>query len=301
MNHCVQLVKQMDWNNLRAFLAVVRGGTLRVAAERTDLSAATVSRRLDELEIVVGEKLIERMPTGCVPTVAGQRVAAWAEQMEEIAAQIERTKELEGVGPEGTVRINADEWMSYFLTARIAPLKQRFPGLAVEILTSHRPYSLARREADISLRPFRPSRGDLVGRRVGQVYFGLYGASEYVHAHHDAIAKERWGGLAFVSFDDLRSAFAADSWLRGLPDVPNPWLRCSYALGIFDGVSAGAGLGVLASFLARHSPNLIAVKPVIPELTQDVWLTYHSAVRGSARVKAVTDFIVELFETEASA
>jgi DNA-binding transcriptional LysR family regulator len=64
MNHCVQLVKQMDWNNLRAFLAVVRGGTLRVAAERTDLSAATVSRRLDELETVVGEKLIGRADGG---------------------------------------------------------------------------------------------------------------------------------------------------------------------------------------------------------------------------------------------
>ncbi|WP_126282977.1 LysR family transcriptional regulator [Burkholderia stagnalis] len=286
----------MDWNTLRAFLAVVRGGTLRVAAEKTDLSPATLSRKLDELEKVIGEKLVERMPSGCVVTAAGERVVGWAEQMEEIAYQIENAREDADDGLEGTVRINADEWLSFLLTTKVVRLREKYPKLRVEILTSHRPYSLVRREADISLRPARPSRGEIVSRRIGEVRYGLYGSSEYVRKNSRAIKAQRWDELEFVGFDELRAGFETDRWLRSLPDAPVPWLCCSYALGIYDGVAASAGLGVLASFMTEHIGSLVPIEKDIPQLAQEVWLGYHSALRGSARVRAVTSFLVELFE-----
>ncbi len=43
-------------------------------------------------------------------------------------------------------------------------------------------------------------------------------------------------------------------------------MRCSYGIGIFDGVIHGAGLGVLATFLAGESAALDVVIPHIPEL-----------------------------------
>jgi DNA-binding transcriptional LysR family regulator len=286
-----------DWNNLKAFLALVRAGSFRSGGELSGQSAATLSRKLDELEAALGEKLVERLPSGCLVTSAGQRIIAYAEQMEALASEVERTRDTRR--PEdlsGTIRIDADEWVSYFLTKHMPDRHLQYPRIDVEILASHRPYSLNLREADLSVRTVRPTHGDLVGRRLGSVEFGLYGSVAYVQANQAAIEGQRWSELSFIGFDDRRAQFAADTWLRSLSHAPTPWLRCSYSLGIYVGILAGAGLGVLARFVVDQDPRLHPVIPVIGELTQDLWLTYHTALRGSARIRVTADFIAAQFE-----
>ena len=75
-------------------------------------------------------------------------------------------------------------------------------------------------------------------------------------------------------------------------------MRCSYALGIYDGVTTGAGLGVLANFITRNVPTLEAIVDHIVDLDQDIWLSMHAGLRNSARVRAVADYIAQLFSDE---
>lgn len=286
----------MNWDDLKVLAFVVREGTLRGAARRLGTSPATLSRRLDDLEAALGQKLVERFQGGCVPTAAGADIAAWAAQMGEIALEVERTRDHQDAhAASGTVRINTDEWLSYFLTTRFARFHTLYPNVEVDIVTSHRPYSLARREADIAIRPYRPEQLDLVTRQLGTLTFGLYGSRAIAARHADAIARRDWAGVPFVGFDEPRAEFQSDQWLRALPGAPTPWMRCSYGLGILDGVSHGAGLGVLATFLAVDQPDLVAVVPHIPELDQDIWLSMHAGLRTSARVRAAVDFMSEVF------
>lgn len=292
-------MKQTNWEDLRVFMQVVRSGTFRAAALATGLSAATLSRRVDALEDSLGDKLLERFQTGCVPTAAGERVASWAAQMEELSLEIDRIRDQRDTGEtSGTVRINTDEWMSYFLTTRFAPFRALYPHLEVEIVTSHRPYSLTRREADIAIRPFRPDQENLVARRVGTLSYGLYCNRAYRIRHAAPIEAGDWDKLDYIGFDEPRSEFETDRWLRRLSGGKPPWMRCSYGIGIFDGVIHGAGLGVLASFLAGESEALETVIPHIAELDQEVWLSMHQGLRSSARVRAVTEFIAGLFSAE---
>ncbi|MBH3411593.1 LysR family transcriptional regulator [Pseudomonas putida] len=287
-----------DWNDLQVLLAVQRSKSLRNAAERLNLSAATLSRKLDELEGQIGEKLVERMSTGCELTQVGSRILGYAEQMEELASSIERVRDSHRTEElEGTVRINADEWVSFFLMLHLPKIRQRHPRIAIEVITSHRPYSLTRREADISLRPIQPTHPDLVAKKLGKIEFALYGAENYVAQHQTAIQAQRWSELDFIGFDDLRSSFTADGWLRSLPESGAPWLRCSYALGIYDGVVANGGLGVLATFAVERDGRVIPVTSAIPELTQEIWLTYHRGHGSSGKVRAVAAFISEIFDT----
>ncbi len=88
---------------------------------------------------------------------------------------------------EGTVRINADEWLCFLLTSLIPSIHQRHPALHLEILASQYPFNLAKREADILLRYGPPETGDLLGKRLGQIEFGLYANQTYVDAHADAL------------------------------------------------------------------------------------------------------------------
>jgi molybdate transport repressor ModE-like protein len=289
-------MKQLNWDDLRLLSLIAQEGTLRGAARKAGLSPATLSRRLDDLEEAVGHKLVERFQGGCMPTAFGADVIALAGQMGEIALDVERTRERQDAhAASGLVRINTDEWLSYFLTTRFARFHDAYPNVEVEIITSHRPYSLTRREADIAIRPYRPEQLDLVTRRIGTLSFGLYCSREVATRHAAALANREWASVPFVGFDEPRAEFQSDRWLRALPGAPAPWMKCSYGLGILDGVTHGAGLGVLATFLANDAPNLVAVMPHIPELDQEIWLSMHGGLRTSARVRAVVDFMEQVF------
>ena len=289
-------MKNLNWDDLRLLLLIAQEGTLRGASRKAGLSAATLARRLDELEDAVGQKLVERFQGGCVATAFGTDMIALASQMGEIALEVERTRDRQDAhAASGLVRINTDEWLSYFLTTRFARFHDTFPNVEVEIVTSHRPYSLARREADIAIRPYRPEQLDLVARRIGTLSFGLYCSREVAVRHASALSGRDWASLPFVGFDEPRAEFQSDRWLRALPGAPAPWMRCSYGLGILDGVSHGAGLGVLATFLASDQPGLVAAVPHIPELDQEIWLSMHSGLRTSARIRAVVDFMEQAF------
>lgn len=289
-------MKRTNWDDLRLLLLVAQEGALRPAARKAGLSAATLSRRLDDLEEALGQRVVERFQGGCVPTAFGADIIAWAGQMGEIALEIDRTRDRrDAQAPSGVVRINTDEWLSYFLTTRFARFHDAYPNVEIEIVTSHRPYSLARREADIAVRPFRPEQLDLVARQLGTLSFGLYCTRDVALRHAAALEKREWASIPFVGFDEPRAEFQSDRWLRALPGAPAPWMRCSYGLGILDGVAHGAGLGVLATFLAADQENLVAAIPHIPELDQDIWLSMHSGLRTSARIRAVVDFMGQVF------
>lgn len=290
-------MKHINWDNLKILVIVARSKTLRRAAQKTGISPATLSRRIDDLEQELGVKLIERVQAGCIPTPAGEEIIKWAKEMEEIAFEIERTVDQQDFHEvEGTVRINADELISYFLTSRFAEFHKLYPNIEIEIITSHRAYSLTRLEADIGIRTFRPEQGDLIIQKIGTLAYGLYCGQEYYKNHRDSINNQDWKKLDFVGFDEVRLHFATEKWLRALPNAPIPWIRCSYALGIFDGITHNNGLGVLDTFVGTEIPNLLhPIIPHIPELDQDIWISVHSGLRSSARIKAVKKYISELF------
>lgn len=296
MKQGIANLKRLRWDDLQVLLSIVRAGTMRGAGEDTGLSPATLSRHLASLEASLGARVLERLPSGCAPTPLGQSVIAWVEEMEELAYQIARAGDAHGTrSPVGTVRVNADEWLSYLLMMSMSSFNARYPSLSVEVLTSQQPYNLSRREADIVLTTARPRDGDLYIRRLGSIRFGLYCSKRYFEEHRQQIERQEWHHLSFVGFDEMRSEFPTDRWLRSLPGASRTALRCSYALGIYDGLLGHSGLGVLAGFVGDPDENLVCVMPVIAELEQEVWLVVHSALRGSTRIRTTVDHITSLF------
>ena len=119
----------MDWDRLRVFLAVARAGQILGAARRLGLNHATVARQLDALEAGLGTMLVERGPSGCTLTAAGERLAATAERMEAEALAAEAELAEGGGGVSGTVRVGAPDGLgNYFLAPELAPPRQSTPG-----------------------------------------------------------------------------------------------------------------------------------------------------------------------------
>ncbi|MEY9419671.1 DNA-binding transcriptional MocR family regulator [Bradyrhizobium japonicum] len=66
----------IDWDDVRYFLAVARGGSVRAAAERLGVNHATVLRRIAQLEERLGVQMFEKLPSGYRLTGAGEEVRA---------------------------------------------------------------------------------------------------------------------------------------------------------------------------------------------------------------------------------
>jgi len=77
-----------DWNDLRLFLALVRTGSVRAAADSLGIGRATVSRRIRDFENGMKTRLFEADSWDLTPT--GEILLSTAEQVELQLADMER-------------------------------------------------------------------------------------------------------------------------------------------------------------------------------------------------------------------
>ncbi len=288
----------MNWDDVRIFLAVARAGQILGAARRLELNHATVSRRVAALEEALKAKLFRRTTTGSELTPAGERFLAVAERMESemLAARADIAEDDAEIS--GTVRIGAPDGFGVaYLAARLGELTARHRELKVQLVPVPRSFSLSRREADIAITVERPTEGRLVASKLVDYTLGLYAARAYTEAHglparREDLARHRLVGyvpdLVINPALDYASEFSAD-W--------QPTYMISSALGQAEAVRAGAGIGIVHTFVARSMPDLVPVEAV-PPIRRSYWLVYHESVRPLRRVQAVSGFIAQAVERE---
>lgn len=147
----------IPWDDVRLFLAVAETGSVSAAARRLRLGQPTVSRRLAALEYALGAKLFRRSVEGTALTTAGERLLSPARKMAEWAAEVDRASESRDRELRGQVRVTAAPGLAFeFVAPFAAVLKQRHPGLRLEVLASMQNLDMVRGEADLALR-IRPA------------------------------------------------------------------------------------------------------------------------------------------------
>src|SRR3546814_13831951 len=70
----------VDWDDVRYFLAVARGGSVRAAAERLGVNHSTVLRRVAQLEERLGARMFKKLRSGYRLTAAGNEVVEFCDQ-----------------------------------------------------------------------------------------------------------------------------------------------------------------------------------------------------------------------------
>lgn len=291
----------MNWDNTRIFLAVVRTGTLRGAAQRLGVDQATVGRRLAAMEAELSAKLFLRTSTALVLTSAGEALVAPAEAMEQAAHTIERRVAGTDEQLAGTIRVaTTDTLAAAFVLPAIAQLRQTHPGIDVVCMSSKRIANLTKREADVAVRTLRPDAPDLIVRRIAQLETGVYASRSYVAAR--GMPEE---GGAFVGHDLVLYPRNEVPWmwddLCGEPITRGRVvLQSSSAMTIFEAVAAGIGITELVCRRADAHPQLVRVLPN-RRSTQDVWLVTHADLHKTARVRALMECIVESFDAHKKA
>lgn len=100
-------MRDLDLTTLRLFVAVCATGNMARAGEQENIVASAISKRLAQLEDVVGTKVLERRRHGVVPTVAGATLLEHARGILASADRISRDMADYSSGVKGQVRILA--------------------------------------------------------------------------------------------------------------------------------------------------------------------------------------------------
>lgn len=283
-----------DWNNLRAFLAVARTGRLTAAAARMGADHATVSRRIAALEVGLKATLFDRSPSGYQLTAHGEKLMPTAEAMESLAVQaLEEVGEAD-LAVTGAVRVGAPEGFgSYFLAPRMAALADRHPDLEIQLVAIPGVLSLSKREADVAITLSPPREGRLLTRKLTDYRLSLYGAPAYLDARPPIRTRADMGSQRFIGYiEDL--LYAPELDYMQAPDVDiHVRLKSSNLIAQLQAALAGSGLCVLPDFIARREGGLVRVLPDDVGLVRSLWLVTHQDLKSLARIRAVTDFMVE--------
>ena len=279
----------VEWSDIKVFLAVARAGTLGGAARLTGQSQPTMGRRLRALEAALGQALFQRGTEGFVLTDEGNAVLAHAERMEDEALGLERRLAGQERRLEGLLRVSSSDWFgTHMLTPVIADFIAAHPAVVVELVTDARLFSLARREADLVLRIKPFDEPEIVQRKLLHVDYRLYTAKGMKRPR-----KGDGAGCALVTLDEAFRDLPDATWLKKM--LPNA--RVAFGSNSRDAQSrmcaAGAGLAVLPRPLGDSMPGLVAVNLGEPPPGRDVWLGYHRDLRGLSRLRALVDLMVE--------
>lgn len=288
----------MNWDDLRIFLAVARCGQLLAAARRLGLNHATVARRLGALEEALAAKLVDRRTTGCVLTPAGEKFLETAERVEGemLAARAEIGEE--DVAIAGTVRLGAPDGFGVaYLAPRLGELCMRHPDLTLQLVPVPRAVSLSRREADMAITVDRPEHGRLAARKLVDYELALFASRTYLASAGTPRAPAELKDHALVGYVEDLVYSATLAYADEIDRAFQPRFEIASSLGQTEAVRAGAGIGILHSFIARGDPDLLQV---LPELTirRTYWLVIHESVRDLRRIRTVADFIVECVEKD---
>ncbi len=287
-----------DWNDLKYFLAVARHGSTLAAGRALEVDQTTVQRRVAELERRIGQALVKRQPTGYRLTEFGVAMLAHAERVEQAVRGFEQQVDAARDTAMGVVRVTCPEPIVLRLkqSALIERFHARYPGLRVEFVMSDRYLDLMKGEADIALRSGDTDDGELVGRKLGDSLWAVYGSQRYVEQHGRPQQIEDLARHALIGFDDSLSNHRAAVWLRRVAPQGQIVARNNSVLGLVYSAKAGMGLAALPIPIGDAEPELVRILGPIAELTR-IWRVLAAPdLRHTPRVSAFFDFIVEEIE-----
>ena len=284
-------MQDVDWDDLRFFLAVSERGSISAAAELLNVNHSTVLRRLAGLEKRLGARLFDRLPDGYAITAQGEELR---NQLRGVSEQIESAqRSLSGrdLSLSGAIRVTTtDTLMRGLLIPYLAEFRALNPAIQMEIVINNTFLSLSQREADVAVRPSNVVPENLVGRRVGRLRTAIYASKSYVKKN---AIKKHWAAHNWVAPDETLSHLAQAKWMRENIPEDRIVVRVDSLLGMVAAVLHGMGVGMLLCFLADDERDLVRLAEPVDELETDVWILTHPALKGVARIKAFTDFLYD--------
>lgn len=281
---------ELDWDNIKLFLAVARAGSLRGAAEQLQVNHATVSRGIKLLEQSLSTRLFDRARSGLSLTQLGETLMVSAERMEQEILTIARQVAGSETYPSGKVRVSVPSFLAYrFLPSLFAKFSQEFPEIDLDIQVTNRFSDILRFEADVSIRIAETvEEEDVVARKLIQFDRCIYASPEYLSSCQNLKLGDNQE-LVWIGWGEQNSK---PDWVKKSP-FPNALLRHAINDPILRLEAAAVGMGItyLPCYIGDVDSRLQRVPGVEPTPYKSLWILLHNDLRETVRIRAFVDFM----------
>lgn len=284
----------MNWDDLRIFEAVADAGSLSGAARALGVNHSTVYRRIHSLEDGLQVRLFDRVDRTYQLTAEGEEMKRSTSRLH---AEIDSlTRKLTGTDLRisGTVRITTtDSLLHGLLGPHLAGFQSQYPDIHLEVVLDSQHLSLTKRQADVAIRPTDTPPETLVGRRISDLNFGIYGSHSYLALHQnlDDLSAHTW-----LTMDESLSHLGAYKWMQSHIERPKTCLASNNFFGLLAGAKSHMGLTILPCFMGDQEEGLKRVQKL--DHRSSLWVLTHSDLKNSARIRAFLDYMYDALASE---
>jgi len=282
-------MKVFEWDDLRIFLAILRGRSINAAAKLLGSSRSTVSRRLQAMEDQLAIKLFARHPEGFVLTEVGEAMVARAERVESEILSMEREVFGRDAGLAGPIRISMFPQVAQSLVMPyIAQFSALYPDIEIELDASFEKANLTRRSADIAIRFQKAPDQHLIGHQLPGFARAIYASQDYIDSHTftGPNINAQWVGWASkenVAFWNSDTPFSHCK-IHHVVTEPTAHLQA---------VKCGLGFSDLLCFVAEQESDLVRIPGQGPVRVNPAWIVTHPDLVSTERVRVCVRFLHE--------
>lgn len=265
----------MEQKNISAddcilFAAIVDQETLTRAAEHLGMPKATVSRRLANLESLLGQRLLIRTTRRLTLTEFGQEFLDHCRRIvEEVAATRDFVHSQEAQ-PRGRLRVSMPgDYAKQYFSRAIATFIDAYPEIQLDLDLSSRRVDLIGEKFDLAIRlGTLESDATLVARKIDEQHFGLYASPIYLALHPAPQHPDDLKQHAAVRFLAARGSVVPWKLIRGKAvweGVPPGRLTLNSPDMIQQLLLDGAGIGAIPCRFAAEDVRIKRLQRVLPE------------------------------------
>jgi DNA-binding transcriptional LysR family regulator len=296
----VSRAEEMDLNDVRVFVEVVRAQSFTAAGRLLEMPRSTVSRRIANLERHLGARLLHRTTRRLQLTDVGtsfhEQCAASLAAIDDAETRVRASQDT----PRGRLRITAPNDMGRYLAPLVARFMHRYPEVVIDAVLSQHMVDLVGEGFDLAIRASSQlPDSSLIARRIAGGAAALYAGPSYLAergtpceeadlATHDCIVL---GTARTRTWRLLRDGVERSVTVTGKIQVNDP----SFAREL---IVQNLGIGLIPDFLAEglvETEDLVRVLPNHHIELSNVYVVYPSAKHLSATVRAFRDALVDDF------
>lgn len=277
-------LKHIPWDDLKLLIAAERSSSLAGLAEDIGIDPTTASRRMKQLERLIGLSLFVRSHGALRLSDEGHQLVRHAQTMEEAERAFRISVRQLREAPQGVIRISAPPTLARFVIGPGLPLlRHGAPNLSIDLQIGTIMARLEKLEADIAVRvgTLTDAADALLATKLGTSSYALF------------VPEQSAEQTGWIAYSKSLSHVPHAAWVEEKLGGSEPVMRANDPMTMAIAVSAGAGRAILPVTLGRAVPGLVQQGDVI--LEREIWALRYPETGETSAVRTAYDWLVSLF------
>ncbi|PMJ91389.1 LysR family transcriptional regulator [Vibrio sp. 10N.261.55.A7] len=167
--------------NLAVFRLVAKLGSFQAAANQMGLPRPSVSKKISQLEELVGQRLMQRTTRKLALTESGEDLLRITESLPSILNHVDDFISKQHAEPKGLVRISCSTLIGQrYLLSHVKSLMARFPQIRLELSFDDNNTDLLENKVDIAIRIGNLPDSPMVARAIGIKRWCFVASPDYI-------------------------------------------------------------------------------------------------------------------------